>query len=385
MMLKIFGFFFRREFTYIWRDRGLRIVLFLMPLLSLLLFGLTYQTQVLTDIPTAIVDLDHSTQSRELVAELEQAENLQVKAYFNTYEDLRRSIEKGESVVGVVIPEKYGRCQELRRPTRVAMIIDGSNMVYGINSSVAVLQVTRTIEVKSGVKVLLARGEQMSDAKNALMAINFNEEPWYNPTINYAFFLVLGLVLNIWQQCCTLLSAMTIIGETGNRSWVHLKSSGISLLGVFLSKVLAHLVIFMGTVAVLYGLCFEVLHLPLRCDFGKLMLFTLGFAIAMHSMGTLVSSFARTAADASRIVMAVAVPAFVLSGFTWPLEAMPQILASIVKWLPQTGFFQGVIFLTMKDASWSYISQYYVQFLMFALIAYAISMVLFRLVPQKTR
>ncbi|MDD4626535.1 MAG: ABC transporter permease [Syntrophomonas sp.] len=384
-MLRLFYAFFRREFTYIWRDRGLRVVLLVMPLLSLLLFGLTYRTQVLTDIPTAIADLDHSAQSRAVASDIKQAENLDVVAYYNSYEEIKRAIEKGEVVVGVVIPEKFGQQQELRRPTRVAMIIDGSNMVYAINSSVAVLQVVRTIEVKSGVKVLLAQGEHMQDAKNALMAVNFVDEPWFNPTINYAFFLVLGLVLNIWQQCCTLLSAMTIIGETGTRSWVHLKSSSIPLFIVFLAKILAHLVIFMATVAVLYGLCFEVLHLPLRCDFGKLMLFTLGFAVAMHSLGTLISSFARNSADASRIVMAIAVPAFVLSGFTWPLEAMPQVLAQVVKWLPQTGFFQGVIFLTMKDASWTYMSQYYFQFLLFALIAYALSMVFFRLIPQNTR
>ena len=383
-MLRLFYAFFRREFTYIWRDRGLRVVLLVMPLLSLLLFGLAYRAQVLTDIPTAIADLDRSAQSRALASDIKQAENLDVVAYYNSYEEIKRAIEKGEVVVGVVIPEKFGQQQELRRPTRVAMIIDGSNMVYAINASVAVLQVVRTIEVKSGVKVLLAQGEHMKDAMNALMAVNIVDEPWFNPTINYAFFLVLGLVLNIWQQCCTLLSAMTIIGETGTRSWVHLKSSSRSLFIIFLAKILAHLVIFMATVAVLYGLCFEVLHLPLRCDFGKLMLFTMGFAVAMHSLGTLVSSFSRTAADASRIVMAIAVPAFVLSGFSWPLEAMPQILAQVVKWLPQTGFFQGVIFLSMKDASWAYMSQYYFQFLLFALVAYALSAVIFRLVPQKT-
>jgi ABC-2 type transport system permease protein len=383
-MLKPYFNFFKREFTYVWRDRGLRVVLFVVPLISLLLFALTYRTQVLTDIPTGIVDLDRSQQSRELITDLKQAENLEVVAYYNNYEDLRHDIEKGKVVVGVAIPEKYGRCVESRRPTQVGMIIDGSNMVYGINSSVAVLQVTRTIEVKNGVKVLLSKGEHMQDAKNALMGINFVEEPWFNPAINYAFFLVLGLALNIWQQCCTLLASMTVIGETGRRSWVHLKSSNLSLPGIFISKTLAHLIIFMGTVTVLYGICFGILDLPLRCDFGKLMVFTLGFAIAMHSIGTLVSTVARNAADASRIAMVIAVPAFVLSGFTWPLEAMPHYLAEIVKWLPQTGFFQGVIFLSMKNASWAYMSQYYIQFLLFALVAYLLSMILFRFVPVKS-
>ncbi len=356
----------------------------MVPLISLLLFALTYRTQVLTDIPTGIVDLDRSQLSRQLITELKQAEYLDVAAYYSNYEDLRHDIEKGKIVVGVAIPEKYGQSVESRRPTRVGMIIDGSNMVYAINASVAVLQVTRTVEVKNGVKVLLAQGNHMQDAKNALLAINFVEEPWFNPAINYAFFLVLGLALNIWQQCCTLLASMTVIGETGTPSWVHLKSSNLSMAGVFISKTLAHLLIFMGTVAVLYGISFGILGLPLRCDFGKLMLFTLGFAIAMHSIGTLVSTVAHTAADASRIAMAIAVPAFVLSGFTWPLEAMPHYLAEIVKWLPQTGFFQGVIFLSMKDASWAYMSQYYMQFLAFALVAYLLSMILFRIVPVKT-
>ncbi len=361
------------------------MVLFVVPLISLLLFALTYRTQVLTDIPTGIVDLDRSQQSRQLIMELKQAENLDVIAYYSNYGELRHDIEKGKIVVGVATPEEYGQSVESRRPTRVGMILDGSNMVYAINASVAVLQVTRTIEVKNGVKVLLAQGEHMQDAKNALMAINFVEEPWFNPTINYAFFLVLGLVLNIWQQCCTLLASMTVIGETGTRSWVHLKSSNLSLPGVFISKTLAHLVIFMGTVTVLYGICFGILGLPLRCDFGKLMLFTFGFAVAMHSIGTLVSSVARTAADASRIAMAIAVPAFVLSGFTWPLEAMPHYLAEVVRWLPQTGFFQGVIFLSMKDASWAYMSQYYIQFLSFALVAYLLSTILGRVVSVKTK
>lgn len=368
-----------------WRDRGLRVVMFLIPLIALALFGLTYSAQVLTDIPTGIVDLDHSQQSQDLVMDLKQAENIKVVARYNSYEDLRRDIEKGKVVVGVAIPEQYGKCVASRRPTRVAMIIDGSNMIYGINSSTAVMQVARTLEVTNGVKLLIAQGEHMQDAQNALMAVNFDEQPWFNPAINYAFFLVLGLVLNIWQQCCTLLASMTVIGETGMRSWVHLNSSDLFLPGVFISKILAHLVIFMGTVAVLYGLCFSVLKLPLHCDFGKLMLFTLGFAIAMHSMGTLVSVIARNAADASRIAMAIAVPAFVLSGYTWPLESMPHYLAAIVKWLPQTGFFQGVIFLSMKDASWSYMSQYYIQFLLFALVAYLLSIILFRFVPVNSK
>lgn len=373
---------FRREFTYMWRDKGLRYVLILIPLLSVLLFGLTYRAQVLTDIPTGVADLDNTIQSRELIQELEHAQNLEVMAHYPDYESLRRGIEKGEVVVGMVIPEQYGKKVGARQHADVSMIIDGSNMIYGINSSTAVMLITRTISGESGVKALLAKGININDAIDAFLAIDFREDSRFNPTINYAYFLVLGLILNIWQQCCTLLAAMTVIGETGKASWKQFKLSTISRFGLFASKSVAHIIIFMAVASAIYGLCFSILGLPLHCSFSLLLLFTLGFSISLHSIGTMISSFARNASDASRMSMVIAVPAFVLSGFTWPLEAMPVPLAAIVKWLPQTGFFQGVIALTMKDAGWSFVSHYFLQFIFIAVVCYGLTAVIHSVVER---
>ncbi len=364
----------RREFYYMWRDKGLQKIMLIAPLLGLFLFFGIYSAQSLRDIPTAIVDLDHSNSSRELINKMEAAENLKISAYPSTYQELNDLIEKGETVVGVVIPENFGKDLNLKRQTRVLMIIDGSNMVYSTNASTALLQVTGTLSAEAGIKTLIAGGMQPDQARQAYQTISFKEESWFNPTLNYAYFLVLALALNMWQQCCTLASCMNVIGETGMRSWLQIKASGVKRFKFFGSKSVVHIFIFMLLVLPLYFLAFLVFKLPLRCDFGILLFFTLLFAIAIHSVGTLMSSIASNAVDASRFGMMIAIPSFVFSGYTWPLEAMPQVLQPLVWIFPQTWFFQGLNYLTFKNPAWNFIAPYFGALIGIAVICYAMSM-----------
>lgn len=363
----------RREFHYMWRDKGLRYILLLASLIGLILFWGIYSAQVLKDIPTAVVDLDNSSSSRALVQKLENTENLKVTAHLSSYAEVRKLLEQGRVVVGVVIPENFGRDVALSRSTNVAMIIDGSNMVYATNASSAILTITRTVSAQAGVKTLLARGVELNQAKEAYLAIDLKEEFWFNPTANYAYFLLLGLVLNMWQQCCTLVACTNVIGETGLKSWLQIRALGVSKFKLFFSKSVAHLTVFMVLAVVLYALCFGVLKLPMQCGWGALLLFTFVSAVAMHSIGTMMSSLALNAVDSARFGMMVALPSFVLSGFTWPIEAMPHFLQSLVWILPQTWFFQGLNYLTFKDPGWHFMFPYFEGLIIIALVCYGVS------------
>lgn len=366
----------RREFFFMWRDKSLRYILLVGPLLGLLVFYATYSVQVLKDIPTAIVDLDHSRASLELVKNIRGAENLKVTAFPDSYDQLQELIKKGTVVAGVVIPENYGKETALSRQTRVEMIVDGSNMIYATNATSAMLSVTRALSAQTGVETLVARGIQPAQARAAYQSVDFSEEAWFNPTLNYAYFVVLALALNVWQQCCTLAACMNIIGETGARSWCQVKSLGLSRGRLFFSKSVAQITTFMLIALPLFFLAFAVFKLPLRCGLPVFFLFNLAFAIALHSVGTLASSFARDAVNATRFGMIVALPSFLISGYTWPLEAMPQYVRVIAQLLPQTWYFQGINFLTCKDPGWDFMSHFFLAFFAIAAVCYGTAAVI---------
>jgi ABC-2 type transport system permease protein len=348
----------KRELSYMWRDKGLRNILLIVPLLGLLLFVGVYSYQRVDNISTAIVDLDKSSASQQVITGLENSQDLQVIAYPNNYDHLRELIKKGEVIVGVVIPENYGKDVALGHQTKVAVLIDGTNMIYATNATSAILTVTRTLGAEIGIKTLIAQGIQPNQALEAYQSIEFREEAWFNPTMNYAYFLVLAFALNMWQQCCTLTSCMNIIGENGVRSWLQIKASGMSTLKLFFCKSLVHIGIFMLMVLPVYFFAFGIFRFPLTSGWPLLLLFTFVFTISLHSLGTLMSSISGNAVNATRFGMVIALPSFVISGFTWPLETMPQWFQPLAWILPQTWFFQGINYLTFKNQGWGFMSRY---------------------------
>ena len=360
----------RREFFYMWRDRGLRYILLIGPLLGLILFYATYSVPVIKAIPTAVVDLDRTMASRELSDQFRNTEYLKVVAFPENFVEAEKLLQAGSVTVGIVIPEDFARNTSLGRQSNIAIMIDGSNIAYATNTTNAVLLVTRAISAKIGVKALVARGIQPTEAQEAYQSITFREEGWFNPALNYAYFLVLALTLNFWQQCCMLAACMNVIGETGMNSWLQLKAMGVSKLQLFAGKSAAHITAFMGMVLPIYALSFHIFKLPLQCSFWLLFLFTLVFAVSLHSIGTLMSSFSNSAVNASRFGMIIALPSFVLCGYTWPLEAMPHYLQQLVKALPQTWFFQGLNYLTFKNPGWGFISHYFLALIVIALVCY---------------
>ncbi|MEA4900375.1 ABC transporter permease [Desulfitobacterium sp.] len=369
----------KRELFYMWRDKGMRNIMLFGPLLGLLLFAGVYSYQRVGDIPTAIVDLDHSSASRQVVMGLENAKDLKVVAYPETYDELEKLIHKGDAIVGIVIPENYGKDVDLRRQTKIAVMIDGTNMAYATNATTAVLTVTRTLGAEAGIKTLIAQGIEPDQAKEAYQSIEFREEAWFNPTLNYAYFLVLAFALNMWQQFSTLASCMNVVGEKGFGSWIQIKASGISRLKLFFNKSLVHIFVIMLIVLPIYFFAFVVFKLPLASSWSMLLLFTFAFAVALHSLGTLMSSIFSNAINASRFGMVVALPSFVISGFTWPLEAMPQWFQPIAWILPQTWFFQGINYLSFKNPGWEFISHYLLILGLMAVLFYSLAALAARL------
>lgn len=364
----------RREFYYMWQDRVLRYVLIIGPVLAILFFSYLYSFQNVTDIPSAVVDLDHSAQSRELIRQLSNAENLKIENHPETYKELESLIDQGIAAVGIVIPENYGQDIMSGKQTRILGIIDGSNMIYATNASSTLIQVTGMISAETGIKTMVGMGMNLQEATEAYQAIEFKEEAWYNPTLNYAYFLILALALNMWQQCCVMAAAVNIIGETGVKSWPQVKASGFSKWKFFLPKSLMHLIIFMALVLPIYYIGFVLVKLPLCCSFGSLMGFTLVFALAIHSMGTMMSSLTNNAVDSTRFGMIVALPSFILCGYTWPLESMPAVISKAAWILPQTWFFQGFNHMTFKGAEFHAMKGYYLGLLIITVVCYAVSM-----------
>src|SRR5699024_9500346 len=65
-------------------------------------------------------------------------------------------------------------------------------------------------------------------------------------------------------------------------------------------------------------------RMPLNPIDGTFLLASLLFLLAVSFIGTLVSLAIPSQLKATEILMVIATPSFILSGFTWPLSQMPE-------------------------------------------------------------
>ena len=75
------------------------------------------------------------------------------------------------------------------------------------------------------------------------------------------------------------------------------------------------------------------------------------FVLSMASIGILVSAAVPSQLKATEILMVMAAPAFLLSGYTWPLSQMPQAVAAVAKLIPTTHFLEALRKIILADAS----------------------------------
>lgn len=106
------------------------------------------------------------------------------------------------------------------------------------------------------------------------------------------------------------------------------------------------------TVFSISALCFDI---PFRGQVLPLILVSLAFNFALCGLGFLFSLFSKTRVDATQTLMLIAVPSFMLSGYTWPLEAMPGFLRGLAEILPLTYYLDAVRNITLKGLDITYI------------------------------
>jgi ABC-2 type transport system permease protein len=80
-------------------------------------------------------------------------------------------------------------------------------------------------------------------------------------------------------------------------------------------------------------------------------LITAIFVVAATNLGVLISILVPDALKATQILMVIASPAFIISGFTWPTYAMPEFIANFTKIIPLTPYLEALKIMVVEKGS----------------------------------
>ncbi len=332
----------RKEFIQIMRDPRTLVLIILMPIMQLFLLGYAATTDV-KNISLAVWDQSQSTPSRALLDAFRAANyfSIDYSVYSaNEYKDL---IESGKIRAALIIPPDYEQ-RLIEGKAQVSLVLDGSDATVGGTA----LSTAKLIGQSYSTKILTEQAALTGRPSSFSPPLDVRTQVWYNPDLIQAYFNVPGVIGMILYFITALLTASSIVRERERGTIEQLIVTPIRSWELVLGKLLPYTILaFIDTLEILIigHWWFKV---PIRGDIGLVFALSGLFIISSLGIGLFASTIANTQQEAFITVMVTMLPTIFLSGFFFPIEAMPQLLQYVSAIIPLRYFLVIIRALLLK-------------------------------------
>jgi len=362
----------RKEFVQIFRDPRTLALIIVMPIIQLFLLGYAATTDV-RNIPMAILDQNQSSQSRDLLDAFRAADYFRIDYYVSSTEEYQKLIESGKIRVALVIPPDYDS-QLLDGKAQVLFVLDGSDGSVGATA----LSTARLIGQSYATKVLEQQMTLRSSSALPTPPLEVRTQVWYNPDFRSAYFMIPGVIGMILSFITTILTATTIVRERERGTIEQLIVTPIRSWELIVGKLMPYVILaFIETFEILIigHLVFEV---PVR---GSLLLITLAsglFLMSSLGIGLFASTIANTQQEAMLTVLMFNLPMIFLSGFFFPIQAMPKFLQLVSYAIPLRYYLVVIRALLLKGVGIAAIQSELISLTIFGIVIMGAAALRFR-------
>ena len=363
----------RKEFIQIMRDRRTLVVTLLMPIIQLVLMGYAAASDV-KNVPLAVLDQSRSPQSRALLDAFRSTGYFVINYEVTSEPDLERLIDEGQAKTGLIIPPDYGQKVSRGQSVSVAFIIDGSDSSISATSLAAARLIGQTQSAEMQVQRLSRQTVMTSSAPT----IDVRTQVWYNPDMVTAFIMVPAMIGLILQSITSTLSASAIVRERENGTIEQLIVTPVRSWELIVGKLFPYTLIAFADVLEILILGTLWFHVPIRGSIGLLLALAGLFVITSLSLGLLISTAARTQREAQTLGMLIQLPSMFLSGFFFPIAAMPPVLQAISVLIPLKYFLTIVKAIVLKGVGLQLLMPEVLALVVFALVTMAVAVSRFR-------
>jgi ABC-type multidrug transport system permease subunit len=316
-----------KEVIHVTHDRITLILALVLPIVQLLLFGWAINTRV-AHISTAVFDEDRGVAAAQVLDALRTSGEFDLVYTATSREDLRARIVAGLVRVAIDVPPNFTADVRAGRQAQLQVLIDGSQSAIAQEALGAAASIGQAVSARMRGEVTLA---PLIDVRPRML---------FNPSLRSANFLVPGLIGVIMQLITIFLTSLSIVGERERGTLDQLLVTPIGSTGLMLGKIVPYAVIGFVDFLLVLGAMRFVFAVPIFGNVWLLLLLAVGFLIASLGLGLLVSSVARTQAQAMLMAFGTMLPSILLSGFFFDRDAMPIVMQWVGYAIPLTYFLE---------------------------------------------
>ena len=325
-----------KELLAAFRDPRARVALILPPLIQLFLFAYAATLEV-SNVPIGILNEDWGTASEQLISRFERASTFSEIRRYRSQDEVRAAIDNQAVMVVVHINQEFSRQLAANEETTVQVLLDGrkSNSAQLVNSYIGSIVRQFAIDFRAG---------------NATAPMSeIVDRTWYNPNRDYMTAMVPTLIASLTMTLVLMVVGMSVARERELGTFEQLLVSPLQPLEIVVGKAMPGLLVGLGEGVVITFIVTKVFGIQLQGSAIVLFVALAVFLLAVIGVALFISSLVGNQQQAMMGIMVFMMPAMLLSGFSSPVQNMPNWLYPVAMVNPLTHFLVIVRGIFLRD------------------------------------
>jgi ABC-2 type transport system permease protein len=359
-----------KELIVLLKDPKSRFSLISPPLIQLLLFS-SVATLDVYNTKLAILNYDSGSASKEIITSIANS-----KTYFSSienvydYSEIEEKINKQKVIGAIIFNSDFSQKINSNQEAKIQIIFDGRRL----NSASIVSSYLSSIIENS---IFEETKFELKNIHQNQITTELNSRNWFNPNLNYKWFIIPSLMALILSTSILSVSALSIAKEREVGTFDQLVVSPLSPTEIIMGKIGANILIGLVQGIVIFFIIAS--FIPFNGNIIYIFMGIILYLISLVSVGLLISSLSSNQQQATIGSFFYLIPVILTSGFSSPFINMTIWLQKLSDFINPIHHFVVIVQMVFnKGVSFDLLYFNFSMLLIFSLTSLFLSVWFFR-------
>ncbi len=359
--MRTLKFLLQKEFRQIFRDPSILRIILVMPVIQLLILPMAADYEI-KNIKLAVTDQDHSEYARQLINKITASGYFVLTQYTSSYNEALQQIEKDKADLVLQIPEKFEK--NLVKENEVSLFM-AVNAINGVKANLGGAYLRSIIQdYNRQVRTEWKQFPRFSPETQ----IEVTSSNWFNPLMNYKYFMVPGILVLLLTMVGTNLTAVNIVREKEIGTIEQINVTPVKKYHFVLGKLIPFWLL--GLVVLTIGLVIARVAYGIipSGSFLTIYAFAALYLLAVLGLGLLLSTYSANQQQAMLMSFFLMMIFILLGGLYTSIDSMPEWAKWITRFNPVSYFIDVMRMVVLKGSGLADIKQHMLIMAAFAVV-----------------
>lgn len=344
--MRTLRFLLEKEFRQIFRDPSIIRIIFVMPVIQLMILPWAADYEI-KNIRISIVDHDHSAYSQQLISKITATSYFLLDQYTDSYSKAEKAMESGKVDIALEIPANFERDLVKENEAPVLLAVNAVNGTKAGLGSAYLQSIIRDFNTE--VRMKWIQLPRFTPEVN----IDVVTANWFNPLMNYKFFMVPGILAVLLTMVGASLSALNIVKEKEIGTIEQINVTPVRKYHFILGKLIPFWVIGLISLTIGLAIAWVVYGIVPLGSFLVIYCFAALYLLAVLGLGLLISTITNNQQQAMLISFFLIMVFVLLGGLYTSIDSMPDWARAITKLNPVAYFVEVIRMVVLKGSGFA--------------------------------